>query len=114
MINKLFALLAICIFLSACGIAKTNQIMTSWVGKTQNELIGEWGAPDKVYEDGSNKVLVYSETRHGSMPGTAVAMPLGSGAYVVQGYGGGPTQYQAKRTFWIKDGVITKTAWKGI
>lgn len=44
-------------------IGKDDEIMSSWVGKHQAELIRSWGAPDRVTSDGKGgKVLVYVQT----------------------------------------------------
>lgn len=115
MIKRMVVLLLASILLSACGVARLNQQMDSWVGKPSSLLVEQWGPPSNIFEDGEVKIYTYKETTIGRNAGTTFAVPVGSGIYAAQNIGGYIYNYEQIRMFWIdKSGVITKTAWKGI
>ena len=72
--NKFFSIFAL-FFIVSCTIP-TNEgyenMLNSWLGKSENELIASWGIPDGSYEkkiEGVNvKYLTYNATRNVYIP----------------------------------------------
>lgn len=55
---RTFALLAVALALASC--ASTTDIMNSWIGKSDADLMAKWGAPDLESGTSSGKVLTYN------------------------------------------------------
>jgi len=117
-------LLLLCVlFFSGC----ISQIMTSWENHHYGELIGSWGPPQQVFNDGyGGRILVYTESRAWVSPGKSNTYVTGN-ATIYDNYIWGsatattyytPPQvygYTAYRMFWInKQGIIYRWAWKGL
>jgi hypothetical protein len=111
-----------------CGCASTNDIMKSWEGQHQSNLLAKWGPPSQTIADGSGgHVWIYTAQRQfQTAPATATTtmdttvQNYGNTSY---GYGRAITTFnpaqtagwQAYRMFWINsDGVIYRWAWKGM
>jgi len=86
---------------------RRTEIMASWIGKHQSELIAEWGPPNKIMPDGKGgTVLDYSYYKD-----------LGENIYINRrGYGyTSPRGYTAKRYFYVdSNGIIYNFKWKGL
>jgi len=73
-----FALVAVLLFLTSCGPSEEERReeiekgMKSWIGKSENELVGKWGPPSNTYKlpDGSRE-LTYIYRHTSSSPGYA-------------------------------------------
>lgn len=47
-----------------------RQVLDTYVGRPESELLSRWGAPSQTYESGKQKYLTYLQN------GGAVAMPI--------------------------------------
>jgi len=119
-IRIFFLLLAL---ISFGGCAEVNKEMASWVGHDQNELIARWGPPQQVLDDGNGgKILVFTQTRSFTSPGTATTTVngsiYGSGYNATANTTYSPpttTSYNAARMFWVNSsGIVYRWAWRGL
>lgn len=56
------------LLLSACATYTTaayEQILDTFIGDTEQQIISVWGVPDRTFESGENKYFVY--TRQGNL-----------------------------------------------
>lgn len=113
--------------LQLSGCAHINGIMRSWEGHHYSDLIGSWGPPQQVFDDGAGgRILVYATNRAWVVPGTATTQTTFN-ATADDNYIWGtatsqtvytPAQvqgYTAYRMFWIdRSGRIYRWAWRGV
>jgi len=88
-------------------VKETDEIMKSWIGYHQSELIASWGPPEKITIDGKGgSVLDYSY--HKDLGSTAYKDPWGN-VHIR------PRGYKATRYFYVNsDGIIYKVKWQGL
>jgi len=86
---------------------KAQEVMESWVGQHESDLIASWGPPNKIMPDGKGgTVLDYSHYRD-----------FGYRGYIdrfgnLYGY---PLGYTADRYFYVdSNGIIYNFKWKGL
>ncbi len=107
------ALLVVLIgFLGGCA-SRVNEMMQSWVGQHQSELIAKWGPPQQTASDGKGgTVLVYGEyVDLGQTPGQVWRDPLGNATYTAPQQRG----YQKSRMFYVdQNGYIYNWRWRGL
>ncbi len=112
------ALLVFC-FSGCATTGGYEQMLGSWVGVSDRELIEKWGAPDAVYEfDSTQKVVTYHQAKSVYFPGTSptfYASRVGDTVSVtpVGGTPGQLTNYSCKTDFTIENHVVTKWRWEG-
>ena len=56
--------LFVCIFFLGTSCSPYKQAwkaLNSWIGKTENQLYGHWGAPSQVFKMDDGKIIVYQE-----------------------------------------------------
>lgn len=134
---KWFAKVSISILItfSLNGCMSINKVMDSWSNHHYSELIGSWGPPSQVYDDGNGgKIFIYASNRSYTTPGTSTTTTNGSGygtATINDNYIWGNVntntqskttynpsqtyQYAAYRMFYInKSSYIYKWSWKGL
>ncbi|MNO20213.1 hypothetical protein D3C76_99620 [compost metagenome] len=116
---KWLALALLPLVLSGCATeAKYEQILQSWVGSSELELIQKWGPPQQAYETGGHRFLVYSSSGNMYLPGTAPTYQttyVGNTAYT-NSYGGSPgmnVQLSCVTTFEVANELITNWNWRG-
>ena len=86
------------IFSSCSSIEEFEDNLSTWFGASELELIDSLGVPDKTYEIGERKYLVwenaenYAFTIAGSQP-TFTAMDIGGGVTSIIPSGGSPDRY---------------------
>lgn len=130
--GKLILASALSICLTGCMTPKKmDQMMSSWVGHSADDLIASWGPPQQTMPDGSEgQIFVYLEQRHYTTPGysnttsNAYATAYGNYNYATaSGYGTSSTfttppqsyAWTVSRTFWInKERRIYRWAWRGL
>ncbi len=107
--------------------AQMNQTMQSWVGHRYSEVVGQWGPPTRVLDDGARgKMMIWEETRSFTSPGYAQTRPYGvfstspnvltpPPSYQTTYTPPQTSTYTASRTFWVNsEGIIYNWAWKGL
>ena len=130
----LTVLILLLVTLFGCA-ASINKTMDSWRGHNVNELIANWGPPQQTMSDGQGgQILIYTQSRQWTTPGTATTNTYGSantyGTYYGNIYTGNTygnatstttytppktSGYQAHRMFWVdRYGKIYNWAWKGL
>jgi len=112
--------------LSGCA-GQINQTMQSWMGHHYSELIGSWGPPQQVFDDGrSGRILIWTQVRSYTSPGTSTTQTYGQATAYDDYIWGSATShttytppqtygYTAYRMFYIdKDGLIYNWTWRGL
>ena len=111
--KKLLLTTILLLFLSGCATtAGYQQVMQTWIGSTETELIRSRGTPNSTYASGGSKFLEYSQSRttsksyyssynFDSYGGSGYSYPVGGGTY------------SCKTTYEIKNGVIADIRWVG-
>lgn len=105
--------------LAGCATeGKYGQILDTWMGSTESQLISKWGIPSSVYESGGVKYLTYSNSSSGYVPGTAPSYQstvIGNTVYTnrIGGTPGFVVNSWCDTTFTTRDGVIVHWSWKG-
>lgn len=107
------------IFLSSCATtAGYEELLGSWVGKTEEQLIMKWGTPQSVYESNGLKYLTYIQSSSRYIPGTPATYQtqfIGNVAYT-KSTGGSPgysVTYRCQTTFFVRNGEIINWIWQG-
>jgi hypothetical protein len=104
--------------LAACARGPTiDERLSSYVGRTELELVQTLGVPNRNYETGGQRFLQYEEQRTVALPGGYVGGPIGPyrrGYY--GGFGFSPTIYapvQCDVTFALRDGRVAGYVYRG-
>ncbi len=113
--------LVMMILLTGCfaTTAKYEEMLSSWVGSTEQQLVGSWGVPDGLYKTGGAVYLTYYEANSGYTPARAPTSSVTNvvgGTAITQYYGGSSgSSYSrsCKTTFTIVSGIIQAWAHKG-
>lgn len=70
------------LLLSACATYTTaayEQILDTFIGDTEQQIISVWGVPDRTFESGENKYFVYTRKETSYVPETpAFTSPTGA------------------------------------
>ena len=116
-------LMALSFFLNACSLPTTKgyeNILDTWLGGTEDNLISKWGVPSHVYESGTKKYLTYYKSRSFYTPGVApyyqTTYYQWTGTAYTSEYGGSAgykVNYYCETTFTVVNGVITDWRWQG-
>jgi hypothetical protein len=113
------AVVALAFVLAGCATTENyERILQSWVGRTELDLVRAWGAPQRTYETGGSKFLVYSSGRNVYIAGTPPAYTttiVGGTAYTSR-IGGTPGQVIGMRcqtTFELKEDKVIAWQWHG-
>jgi hypothetical protein len=117
--KKAIALTAGLILLAGCAArANYENVLNSWVGATELDLVRKWGVPQQSYETGGRKFLVYSSSRNMILPGsppTYTTTVVGNTVYKNR-VGGIPDQYMelnCKTTFELENEKVLSWRWQG-
>ncbi len=115
--NLLFVLLIL--FISGCATTEEyRKIIDSWVGSTEIDLIRSWGAPQRSYQSGDTKFIVYNASRNIRISGTTptyTTTVIGNTAYT-NTTGGTPAkniQLSCETTFEIRGKIIVSWSFRG-
>jgi hypothetical protein len=104
------SLIAIALF-AFCGCATTvENDMSTWVGRTEAQVVAAWGAPTRTASDGKDgTILVYDLP---TMPISGSVGYFGGGVGVsTHGY---PLAHQKTRQFYLNRwGIVYDYFWKG-
>lgn len=116
---KRLSLLVVALLLSGCATeGKYKQVLDSWTGSDELDLIRSWGAPMQIYESSGHRFLVYSSDRNVFLPGIAPTYQtnvVGNTAYT-NSYGGTPAMNINKTcttTFEVVDEKIYSWSYRG-
>lgn len=66
------------LLLSACATYTTaayEQILDTFIGDTEQQIISVWGVPDRTFESGENKYFVYTRKETSYVPGNPGFLP---------------------------------------
>jgi len=119
-LKKLLVILLAAI-LSACAFPTTEayeEMLHTWIGKSEKDLISDWGLPDSVYQVDDIKYVKYENSSSGYIPGTPPSYTttfIGNTTYTTP-IGGSPGFHyttSCETTFTIQDGIIKNWQWKG-
>ena len=106
------------LLMSCATTANYENILESWVGHPESELVSSWGIPDGSYETGEKKYLIYNYSKSSYIPGTKPSYRtniIGNTAYTTSS-GGSPgfmVNKRCKTTFTITNGTIVNWDWMG-
>ena len=106
-IARTICVISLAFTLAACATtAGYEEILDSWVGSTEDQLVDSWGPPDGFYEGGGKKYLTYVYSSSGYTPG----LPATSSMPATPGYS---YSYNCKTTFTVIGNEITNWRYKG-
>ena len=118
MIRILAAAICISLLLGCATSQRYEEMLNTWVGKNEEELVRSWGPPSSVYDSGRSKFLTYARSAQGYVPGAAPSYRgyvIGNTVYT-RPIGGSPgyayTQ-QCVTSFETVGGVIRSWRWEG-
>jgi len=103
------ALISVALILTGCATRRTREteIMRSWIGYHQSELIAEWGPPTRIMPDGKGgTVLDYSYYKN--LGGSGSITSVGRWRFMSISRSG----YGSARFFYVNsDGIIYNFKW---
>ena len=113
------ALLSLAV-LSACAVGPTiSERLSTYVGRSELDLVSALGVPTRSYETGGQKFLAYEEQRTVALPSAYptgfVGGPFGRGFYG-GGYAAYGTSYapvQCDVTFALREGRVASFTYRG-
>lgn len=75
---KFTALLIVLIVISGCATTENYEnILATWIGNSESQLVSKWGPPKTVYQESSNsKIFTYSRDRNVQLGGYQVSTPV--------------------------------------
>jgi hypothetical protein len=119
--RKALTLTVIAFMFAMAGCATTDayeRILQSWVGKTELELVRSWGPPQRTYETGGSKFIVFSSSRAVYVAGTppAYSTTIVGGTAYTNRIGGTPGQVIGMRcqtTFELREDHVIAWQWHG-
>lgn len=118
-IQLLLGLTVFVLFISGCATTKGyEQIVNSWVGKSEAQLVRVWGVPAQVFNSGGRRYFVYNSSHNVYLPGTSSTYRTtfyGDTARTTS-YGGSAPQtlnYQCETTFELMNGKVVFWRYKG-
>ena len=93
----IFGVPLLLVLLSGCAptVNPYNNVLNSWIGVPENELISRWGPPVRVYESGGYKYLTFGGN-NAVVFMRGVAVPVGCTTTM--------TIYQGRVSTWRYDG----------
>jgi len=114
------ALLLSTLVLSACAVGPSlSDRLSTYVGRSELDLVSALGVPTRSYETGGQKFLAYEEQRTVALPGGFAGGPFygpfGRGFYG-GGYAGYSTAYapvQCDVTFALREGRVASFTYRG-
>ena len=107
------------LLLAGCATeAKYGEMLDTWMGASESQLVSSWGVPHSVYEADGVKYLTYRNSATGYVPGTAPSYQTNIvGNTIYTNRIGGTPGYVISRwcdtTFTVRDGRIVNWSWKG-
>ena len=114
-----YILVMVAILAAACATTKGYEnILNSWVGLTELDLVRKWGSPQQTYEAAGHKFLAYSNRRNVFLPGAPASYQttvVGNTAYT-NAVGGSPAMnigLSCITTFELEGEKIVRWSWKG-
>ena len=118
--RRIYVLAAISVLLSACipTVEGYQQLVESYVGASEGDLVSQWGPPQNVYTTGNKKYLTYVNQRSIYIPGSAptyTTTVIGNTAYT-NSYGGTAGRYidaVCETTFVMSGSKIENVSFRG-
>jgi hypothetical protein len=114
-----YALLFGLVLLAGCATtAGYEQMLNTWMGSTEIDLVRKWGPPLGAYDGGGSRFLTWESSGQVYVPGTAPSYQtqfIGNTAYTTP-VGGSPGYTVMKRcrtTFELRNGVVSSWRWDG-
>ena len=113
---KRVALSIIIFMLSGCASTYNyEKTLNSWVGYTEEQLIGSWGPPSGVYSSGDTDYLTYNKSSQRYIPGTQSyqSYAIGNTVYTQGGHPGFVQNRNCSTTFTLKNKRIVTWRYEG-
>ena len=111
--KKILEIIILGLLLVGCATsANYTKILSSWVGKTENQLVSSWGPPLGSYvKDDGSKILTYQQSGSYNLPGKSVIDSMTGFPTTTSG----PTVATSCRTRFniSSSGKITSGSWEG-
>lgn len=109
------------IFLLLIGCATTENfenMLKTWVGASEGELIRKWGIPTNTYTLEATKFIEYYQSRGVYIPPTRPSYNtsvIGNTIYTtpVGGSPGGYIEYECKVTFELQNSIVSSWSYEG-
>lgn len=115
--RRLLTLSAIAL-IGCATTAGYEQMLNSWVGAPEVELVRKWGPPANTYETAGSKFIVYRHGRNMFMPGTpgtTTTQFVGNTAYTTTSPGIAPMNlsFSCETNFEIREGRVFSWRYNG-
>lgn len=117
---KTVGVIALAILGGCASEAKYKEVVSSYVGSSEANLVAQWGVPHSTYRaDDGTKYLVYRRARTYTVDGTPPTYETrrtGAGTYSTTAVGGTDSVTltgQCTTTFKVVDGTIRGASYKG-
>ncbi len=129
---KKFSILFLTILVGCATTAGYEQMLTTWVGSSESNLISSWGPPENIYAlDDGGKVLTYINKRNVQIGGYTTTKPVTTysngniSGDINANYNSTSTTYMQTTTpvqninmscstrFTFRNGVVQAWAWQG-
>lgn len=92
-------------------LAERQAELQHWIGQPENQLVAAMGAPNRVYDSGSTKVLTYEDVY--LQQGPSAPYYFGPGPVGPTGFSGTVYRTVCNTTFTIGDGVVKAFSLRG-
>jgi len=108
--NTRLAIASAVVLASCATTTDYKNVLSSWAGAPEVELVRGWGRPMQSYEAGGRKFIVYESRRTVHLPGTA---PIYTSAGPAGGSPAMDVEMSCTTTFELADAKVISWAYKG-
>ena len=120
-IDKLIVFLISIVVLLVAGCTtklEHENILNSWLGSQESDIVASWGPPDGFYEDGEKRYLTWSESSTSVIAGTPSQTTTSNhygyvSTWRTQGTAPIVVNSNSSITMIIEEGVISSWSYKG-
>ena len=116
---RVFVFLFLAALTAACtSSAAYEDLLNTWIGATEDQLLKAWGAPESFYETDDFTYLTYENESLGYVPPPPpiyVPGPNGPRPYYRRSLGGGYNYTISCRTTFVvnQNGLVESARWEG-
>jgi hypothetical protein len=104
------AIASVIVLASCATTADYKDVLGSWAGAPEAELVRDWGRPLQSYEAGGRKFIVYESRRTLHLPGTA---PIYTSAGPAGGSPAMDVEMSCTTTFELANSKVISWSYKG-
>ena len=109
-VNRCLVVGSAIVLASCAATAGYENVLSSWAGAQEVELVRGWGQPVKSYEASGRKFIVYESRRSFHLPGTA---PFHTSTGTVSGSPAMDIEMFCSTTFELESSKVISWSYKG-